>query len=58
MKDCLTSPPTEPGEYNVIIDGIMSFAPILWDFDGEKWVDTKPWVEELIEGSAVWFPNK
>lgn len=58
MNDCLTNPPTEPGSYNVAIRGIMSCAAIYWDFDGTKWVDTTPYVRELKEGTAKWWPNK
>jgi hypothetical protein len=43
MFEPLSSLPDKPGEYNVIIDGIMSFTSIYYEFDGEKWIIPDEW---------------
>ena len=58
MNDCFTNPPTVAGKYNVLIDGIMTFMPIFWEFDPDRGWKTDNWVNELKEGTAGWFPNK
>jgi hypothetical protein len=51
-------PPTESGKYNVSIDGVRTFLPVFWEFDTEKGWRIDTWVNELKEGTAVWYPNK
>lgn len=43
MFEPLSTLPDIPGEYNVIIDGIMSCAAIYYEFDGEKWIIPDEW---------------
>ncbi|QVD49216.1 hypothetical protein LUCX_146 [Xanthomonas phage vB_XciM_LucasX] len=35
--DSQTDLPTQPGWYNVLIEGVSSFMPIYFHFDGEEW---------------------
>lgn len=43
MFESMNILPEHPGEYNVIIDGIMSYAAIYYKFDGKKWIIPGVW---------------
>lgn len=35
----ITDKPSQPGSYNIQIEGVMTFLPIFMEFDGNDWVD-------------------
>jgi hypothetical protein len=57
MHDCITDPPKEPGEYNVSIKGIMTVAPIFWEYDGKTWKTNGYFTGPLKPGDAWWYDN-
>jgi hypothetical protein len=59
MRDCFTDPPEEAGRYNVEINGVMSFLPIFWEFDGTNWSSDNFTYNRTLDryGVAFWYPN-
>ena len=46
--------PTEPGSYNIDIEGIMACCAIYAEFDGEKWHIPEYYVEDK-DGKVWWY---
>lgn len=46
--------PSEPGEYNIEIEGIVSCCAIFVNFDGEKW-DIPSYYFETGQDCKVWW---
>jgi len=54
-KDCFTNLPDASGKLNVFIPCVRSIAPIFWQFEVKKGWRIDSWVNELKEGTTVWF---
>jgi len=52
-----TQAPSEPGRYNIVVEGVHTFLPLFAEFDGAKW-DKSVTGWQNMGHKVYYFPNK